>query len=116
MSAIDELSDNVLFGRVSQKNTLVELKALANIIQSSVEQIEAVATANSLIIPTSDSTFSLESEASRMHPDILSAASLITSATAQLVTLVRPAPLTVFDIITQVRLKVPLRHEVLLTT
>lgn len=103
----DELSDNVLLGRVSS-NALADLKALAKIIQSSIEQIEAVVTANSFAIPSPDSTFSLESEAPRMHPAILSAGSLISSAAAQLVTLVRPAPLTVFDIMMQVSADVPL--------
>jgi hypothetical protein len=111
----DELSDNILLERASQ-NALAELKALANIIQSSVEQIEAAVTANSFTIPSVDSTFTVESEAPRMHPDILSAGSLITSAAAQLMTLVRPAPLTVFDIMMQVRPNVPLCQKVLLTT
>ncbi|KAF8489526.1 S-adenosyl-L-methionine-dependent methyltransferase [Russula emetica] len=78
-------------------DALAELKALANIIQSSVEQIEAAVTANSFTFPSPDSTFSLETEAPRMHPAILSAGSLITSAATQLITLVRPAPLTLFD-------------------
>ena len=42
-----------------------------------------------------------------MHPAILSAGSLITSAAAQLMTLVRPAPLTVFDVSMQVLLSLP---------
>ena len=88
-------------------NTLAELKALANIIQSSVEQIEAAVTANSFTFPSADSTFSLETEAPRMHPAILSAGSLITSAAAQLMTLVRPAPLMLFDTVLQVTLKDP---------
>jgi hypothetical protein len=98
-------SDNVL-RRVSQ-DALAELKALANIVQSSVEQIEAVVAANSFTFPSPDSTFSFESEAPRMHPAIQSAGSLITSAAAQLITLVRPAPLTLLDISMQVSLEVP---------
>ena len=58
--------------------------------------------------------FSLESEAPRMHPAIQSAGSLITSAAAQLMTLVRPAPLTIFDITMQVSLNVP-RYNLFLT-
>jgi hypothetical protein len=42
-----------------------------------------------------------------MHPVILSAGSLITSAAAQLITLVRPAPLTLFDTVLQVTLNDP---------
>jgi len=91
--------------RTSQ-DALAELKTLANIIQSSVEQIEAVITANSFNFPSPESTFTFESEAPRMHPAIQSAGLLITSAAAQLMTLVRPAPLTILDTTLQVRLKV----------
>ena len=101
----DELSDNILLERASQ-NALAELKALANIIQSSVEQIEAACAANSFTYPSPDSTFTLESEAPRMHPAIQSAGSLITSAAAQLTALVRPAPLSLFDTSQQVNLMV----------
>ena len=83
-------------------DALADLKALANIILSSVEQIEATVTANSFTFPSPDSTFSAETEAPRMHPAILSAGSLITSAATQLITLVRPAPLTLFDTMMQV--------------
>lgn len=43
-----------------------------------LNKIEAVLTANSFTFPSPDSTFSLESKTSRMHPDIRSAGSLIT--------------------------------------
>ena len=104
-----------LLGRVSQ-NAIAELKALANIIQSSIEQIEEVTAANSFIFPSPDSTFSPESEAPRMHPAIQSAGSLIASAAAQLITRVRPASLTLFEISTQVSLDVPRRYRGLLLT
>ena len=42
-----------------------------------------------------------------MHPSIQSAGSLITSAAAQLMTLVRPAPLVVFDAVMQVNQVIP---------
>jgi hypothetical protein len=96
---------------------LAELKALANIIQSSVEQIEGVVSANSFTFPSPDSKFSFESEAPRMHPAIQLAGALITSAAAQLMTLVRPAPLTLVDITMQVKLKSrPPCYILLLTT
>ncbi|KAH9993416.1 S-adenosyl-L-methionine-dependent methyltransferase [Russula vinacea] len=82
-------------------NAIAELKALANIIQSSIEQIEEVTTANFFTFPSPDSTFSPETEAPRMHPAIQSAGSLIASAAGQLITLVRPAPFTLLDISTQ---------------
>jgi hypothetical protein len=87
-------------------DALAELKALANIIQSSIEQIEAVLSINNLTFPSPDSTFSLESEAPRMHPGIQSAGSLITSAAAQLMSLARPAQITLLEISLQVSLKV----------
>ncbi len=89
----------------TSRDALAELKALANIIQSSIERMEADLSANSLTIPSPDSTFSLESEASRMHPDIESAGSLITSAAAQLISLARPAQITLLEISLQVSLK-----------
>jgi hypothetical protein len=98
------VTNSVLLGRTLP--ALAELKALANIIQSSIEQIEATVTTNSFTYPSSSSTFSLETETPRMHPAIMSAGSLITSAAAQLITLVRPAPLTLFDITMQVTLSV----------
>ena len=96
-----EVFDGAILRRVSQ-DALAELKTLANIIQSSVEQIEAVITANLFNFPSPESTFSLESEAPRMHPAIRSAGMLITSAAAQLMTLVRPTPLTLLDTTLQV--------------
>ena len=97
---------HVLLGR-ALPHALAELKALAKIIQSSVEQIESTVTTNSFTYPSPDAIFSPETEAPRMHPDIMSAGSLITSAAAQLMTLVRPAPLTLFDVSMQVTLSVP---------
>lgn len=81
---------------------MAELESLADIIQSSVEQIKSAVIANSFTFPSPGSYFSLDSEAPRMHPAIQSAGSLITSAAAQLMTLVRPAPLTLLDIMVQV--------------
>ncbi|KAF8467039.1 hypothetical protein DFH94DRAFT_301018 [Russula ochroleuca] len=109
-SAIVLIAQNAA-GRISQ-DALAELKALANIIQSSIEQIEEVVTANSFTFPSPDSTFSPESEAPRMHPAIRSAGSLITSAAAQLITLVRPAPLTVLDITVQFNVCAALRTAI----
>ena len=98
------------------QDTITELKALANIIQSSIEQIEEVTTANSFTFPSPDSSFTPESEAPRMDPAILSAGSLIASAAGQLITLVRPAPLTLLDISTQVSLEVCRRYRSLSLT
>jgi hypothetical protein len=93
-----------LLGRVPQ-DAIPALKALTNIIQSSIVQIEEVTTADSFTFPSPDSTFIPETEAPRMQLAIQSADSLIVSAAAQLMTLVRPAPLTLLDISTQVSRK-----------
>lgn len=89
--------------RVSQ-DVLAELKTLANIIQSSIDNMETVVNDNAFVLPSSNAPFSLQSETPRMHPSIQSAGSLITSAAAQLMTLVRPAPLVVLDAVMQVNL------------
>ena len=98
------------------QDAIAELKALANIIQSSIEQIEEVTTAKFFTFPSPDLTFSLESEAPRMDPAIQTAGSLIVSAAAQLITLVRPASLTLLDISTQVSLEVCRRYRSLSLT
>lgn len=100
------MTERVLFGR-ALPDALAELKALAKIIQSSIEQIEGTVTTNSFTYPSPDAVFSRETEAPRMHPVILSAGSLITSAAAQLITLVRPAPLTLWDVSMQVTISTP---------
>ncbi|KAI0293874.1 S-adenosyl-L-methionine-dependent methyltransferase [Multifurca ochricompacta] len=94
------------------QDALAELKALANIIQSSVEQIEAVVTANSFTYPSPNAPYSLESEAPRTHPIIQSAGSLITSAAAQLMTLVRPAPVTILDTMMQFHVSTAMRTAI----
>ncbi|KAF8467041.1 S-adenosyl-L-methionine-dependent methyltransferase [Russula ochroleuca] len=94
------------------QDAIAELKALANIIQSSIEQIEEITIVNSFTFPSPDSTFSPESEAPRMHPAIQSAGSLIASAAAQLITLVRPAPLTLLDISTQFHVSTAMRTAI----
>jgi hypothetical protein len=88
-------------------DVLAELKTLANIIQSSVDDIEAAVKANAFTFPSSNVPVSLESEAPRMHPTIHSAGSFITSAAAQLMTLVRPTPLVIIDVMMQVNAIVP---------
>lgn len=103
------MTESVLFGR-SPPDALAELKALANIINSSIEQIETAVTTNSFTYPSPDSIFTPQTEAPRMHPAIASAGALITSAAAQLITRVRPAPLTLFDVMMQVPLSVPRSH------
>lgn len=105
---IDGVHDSALgLLRSASQDALGELRALANIKQSSVEQIEGVVAANSFVFPSPDSPFSFESEGPRMHPAIQTAGSLITAAAEQLITLVKPSPNIVLDTSMQVKLKVP---------
>lgn len=83
------------------------MKTLANILKSSVDKIEGVLTANASVLPSSNTPFSPESESPRMHPDIQSAGTLITSAAAQLMTLAGPAPQVVGDVAMQVNQIIP---------
>ncbi len=91
------------------KDVLGELKTLANIIQSAVNEVEVAVNANALVLPSSNTPFSLESEAPRMHPSIQSAGSLITAAAAQIMTLVRLAQMVVTDVMSQVSARLSLR-------
>ncbi len=86
---------------------LAELKALANIIQSSVDKIEEAVNTNGLVLPSSNVPFSLDSEAPLMHPSIQSAGSLIISAAGQIVTLVRPAQWVITNAVTEVGQIIP---------
>ncbi|KAH9024027.1 S-adenosyl-L-methionine-dependent methyltransferase [Lactarius deliciosus] len=96
----------------SATGVLAELKALASIIQSSVDDIEAAVNTNAFVLPSSNQPFNLQSEAPHMHPSIQSAGSLITSAAAQLMTLVRPAPLVVLDVVMQFHVSTAIRTAV----
>jgi hypothetical protein len=58
------VTNGVLLGS-ALPDALAELKALAKIIQSSVEQIEATVNTNSFTYPSPDSIFSPETEALR---------------------------------------------------
>jgi hypothetical protein len=97
--------------RRASQDSLAELRLLGNIIQSSIEQIEAVAISNNFTFPSQDSPFNFKSEAPCFHPAIDSAGMLITSAAAQLMALVRPAPRTIADISMQVKLLVSLATD-----
>ena len=81
---------------------LGEMKALLSIIQSSVNKIEEALTANASVLPSSNAPFSRESESPLLRPSVRSAGALITSAAAQLMTLVTPAPLVISDMVMQV--------------
>ncbi|KAI0771380.1 O-methyltransferase-domain-containing protein [Irpex lacteus] len=67
-----------------------ELRALSDLIKTSVDRIEALCTERGQSYPLSDSPFTLESEAPRMAADVIAAGAIIVSAAAQLIAAVRP--------------------------
>ncbi|KAH9033355.1 S-adenosyl-L-methionine-dependent methyltransferase [Lactarius pseudohatsudake] len=71
-----------------------ELKALANIIQSSVDDIEAAVNTNAFVLPSPNQPFNLQSEAPHMHPSI------------------QPAPLVVLDVVLQYHVSTAIRTAV----
>lgn len=86
----------------NDKTDASELRALSNLIQSSVEKIEAALASRSQTFPSMDDPFTLESEAVRMSPDVLGPGSIIIAAAAQLISCVRVPALTVLTTCGQV--------------
>lgn len=80
-----------------------ELKALAKLINDSVEQIEGSCKARNVIFPSLSEKFTPESEAARADSVMLQATGNITAAASQLISLARPAPLTILTKSIQVR-------------
>lgn len=81
--------------RTQGDQTIQELKALSDIIKTSIDQIERTTKANGLVFPSPHTAFSPETEAARLLPDVVDAVSLVTAAAAQLTAYVRPPPMTV---------------------
>lgn len=73
-----------------------ELKALAKLVYDSVEEIEKSCKARDVSFPPLSEPFTPESEAARADVAVIQAAGNITAAASQLISLVRPAPLTLF--------------------
>ncbi|KAA1468517.1 O-methyltransferase [Dentipellis sp. KUC8613] len=79
-------------------DSLAELKALAALIKLNVDRIETATRSNSLEFPSPWSSFSRQSEAARMLPDVADAATQIVAAASQLIAAVRPPPLTIISL------------------
>lgn len=84
-------------------SVLTQLRAVSKIIQDSIDTIDTVLTANHMEFPSPETQFTIESEASRMLPDVANACMLIVSAASQLTYWVRPPGLTVVATALQVR-------------
>lgn len=80
---------------VLSTSPVAELRALSNLINASVDKIEAALVARGQQYPISDQLFTPQSEAARMAPDVMQEGSIIVAAAAQLIAATRPPPLTV---------------------
>ncbi len=76
------------------KSAASELRALADLINDAVKQIEVACASRSQTYPLADEPFTPESEAARMSPDVLEASDIIVAATSQLASAVRIPALT----------------------
>ncbi|KII92455.1 hypothetical protein PLICRDRAFT_50832 [Plicaturopsis crispa FD-325 SS-3] len=76
---------------------LQTMAALAKLISDSVAKIESHCTEKGVHFPTLDEPFTPESEKPRLDPLVIEAASIISSAAAQLTALVTPAPLQLLN-------------------
>ncbi|KAJ3559922.1 hypothetical protein NM688_g32 [Phlebia brevispora] len=71
------------------KSSASELRALVDLLNGAVTQIEAACASRSQTFPPSHDPFSLESEAARMSPDVLLPGNIIVAAAQQLIAAVR---------------------------
>ncbi|KAI0064272.1 O-methyltransferase [Artomyces pyxidatus] len=89
--------------------TIAELRALSEIIKNSIDRIERATAAKGLSLPSPQTPFTPESEAARSLPEVAEAGALIVSAATQLSTLVRPGPMTMFEMAMQFHVCTALR-------
>lgn len=68
--------------------------ALAKLISESVTKVDQLCTAQGIDFPSLDAPFTTESESIKLHPEVSEAANYIISAAAQLIAILRPAPVT----------------------
>lgn len=69
-----------------------ELRALVDILQSTVDKLDETMTSRGQIYPSLDDPYSVESEAPRNSPDILALCDVLVSAAGQLIATARPTP------------------------
>ncbi|KAF7347117.1 S-adenosyl-L-methionine-dependent methyltransferase [Mycena venus] len=90
-------------------DALLELKALAAIINDSISTIEKSLKDSSLIYPSLRAPFTPDSEAARSIPEVQTAGGHIISAAAQMIAIVRPPPLTMIAHAQQFNLSTAIR-------
>ena len=82
-----------LLPSMAQSTGIAELRALLDVMTSSVDKLEETMASRGQTYPSLDSLYSPESEAPRTSPDVLALGDLIVSAAAQLIAAVRPTPI-----------------------
>lgn len=92
--SVDFTYDLCRHNMAATKSTASELRALADLINNAVTQIENACESRSQTYPLADEPFTPQSEAARMSPDVLEAGNIIVAAASQLVSAVRIPALT----------------------
>ena len=87
----------------SIQSPVAELRALSDLIKSSVDKIEALCVERGSTYPSLDTPFSPQSDAPRMIPDVIEEGVIIVAASAQLIAAVRPPPVGMIGQAFQVR-------------
>ena len=76
--------------------SLSELRALGNLINTSIDQIEQACQSQGKDLPSLNEPSSAESEAILLLPDVMKASNVIVAAAAQLTAAVRPPTISLF--------------------
>jgi hypothetical protein len=76
-------------------DALAQLKKLSELIQKSIEDVEAVITAKGLKFPSPSTPFTLASEAPRNIPEVAHSISIMVAAAFQLISVAQPPNVTV---------------------
>ncbi|THG95611.1 hypothetical protein EW026_g6076 [Hermanssonia centrifuga] len=77
----------------SVQNPVDEIRALSDLIKSSIDKIEESCLSRGQIYPSANDPFTPQSEAARMAPDVQEYGSIVVAAAAQLIAATRPPPL-----------------------
>lgn len=78
---------------MAQLNTgLGELRALVDILKSTVDKLDETMASRGQIYPSLDEPYSVQSEAPRNSPDVLALCDILVSAAGQLIAAARPTP------------------------
>ena len=113
--SVDFTFDLYRHNMAATKSTASELRALADLINNAVTQIENACESRSQTYPLADEPFTPQSEAARMSPDVLEAGNIIVAAASQLVSAVRIPALTLSVTASYVSYCSPIQSTTMLT-